>query len=131
MPFGCIRQDRPDALGHRAKVDFSDRQHAITDDPDVELASPDVLLDQDLVELLGHRGDTGFETLAVGYDRLAIESRARVLRGRLDDGRQREVVVDLPLRYGPAGHRQSGPLEQRVRDRFATADGRRPGSAPR
>src|SRR5213076_1808863 len=59
------------------------------------------------VELLGHRGDAGAQRLPVGDDRAAVEPGARVFGGRLDDGGQREVVVDLPLRDGPARNRET------------------------
>src|SRR5438552_12853562 len=68
----------------------------------------------------------GAQRLPVGDDRAAVEPGARVFGGRLDDGGQREVVVDLPLRDGPARHRESGLREQGVGDRLATAGGDRP-----
>src|SRR5258708_29991995 len=64
--------------------------------------------------------------LAVAKDGAAVESRARVLRRRFDDGRQGEVVLDLALRHRPAGNGEPRLLEQRVRDGLAAAGGEGP-----
>src|SRR5438876_1096384 len=56
----------------------------------------------------------------------SLWSRARVLRRRLDDGRQREVVLDLALCHRPAGNGEPRLLEQRVRNGLAAARGEGP-----
>src|SRR6266705_2100428 len=61
------------------------------------------------------------QLLAVAHDGAAVEPRARVLGRRLDDGGQREVVLDLALRDGPAGDGDPGLLEQGVRYGLAAA----------
>src|SRR6266571_2961514 len=126
LPLAGVGEDGPGALGHATKVDLRDRQHAVPHEADVELAPADVLLDEYFVELLRHGREARAQRLAVAHDGAAVESRARVLRRRLDDGRQGEVVLDLALRHRPAGNGEPRLLEQRVRYGLAAARGEGP-----
>src|SRR3989442_799254 len=126
FPLAGIGQDGPRALGHATEVDLRDGEHAAPDEPDVELAPPDVFLHEHVVELLRHRGHAGAQRAAVRDHRAAVEPRARVFRRGFDDRREGEVVLDLPLRDGPAGHREPRVGQQRVRDRLAAARGEGP-----
>src|SRR5205823_5585725 len=131
VPLSRVGEDRPCPLGHATEVDLGNRQRAVADEPDVELAPGDVFLDEDLVELLRHRGHARTQRLAVADYRAAIQPRARVLRGRLDDGGERKVVLDLALRHRPARDREARLGEQRVDDRFATTRRDGPEAGPR
>src|SRR5206468_420128 len=126
LPLAGVGENGPGALGHATEVDLRDRQHAVPHEADVELAPADVLLDEYFVELLRHGREARAQRLAVAHDGAAVESRARVLRRRLDDGRQGEVVLDLSLRHRPAGNGEPRLLEQRVRYGLAAARGEGP-----
>src|SRR5437879_161196 len=121
QPLPRVGEDGPGAFGHVAEVDLRNRQYAAPDEADVELAAADVLLDEHFVELLRHGRDPRAQRLAVAHDGAAVEPRARVLGRRLDDGGQREVILDLALRDRPAGNGEPGLLEQGVRDWLPTA----------
>src|SRR5207244_1416032 len=123
FPLPGVGKDGPRPFGHAAEVDLGDWQDATPYEPDVELAPGDILLDQDVVELLRHRGHAGAQGLAVADHRAAIQPRARVFRRRLDDGGERKVVFDLALREGPARDGEARLREECVDDRLATAGG--------
>src|SRR2546422_8682748 len=89
------------------KVDLRDGRAAVPHEAEVKPAPADVLLDEYFVELLRHGCEARAQRLAVAHDGAAVESRARVLGRRLDDGRQREVVLDLALCHRPAGNGRS------------------------